>query len=134
MAGNIVLTAAITSQNDTPATVKVTMTYYGNGYSWNYMPSTISQSITFNGVTKSIGPTTFSTSTSAQTMGSATFTVNKNTGTQSLTAYGRMYTDVSLGTITAYSSAVSISAKSYYTISYNGNGATSVLLLSGIIL
>lgn len=125
MAGNIVLTAAITSQNDTSATVKVTMTYYGNGYSWNYMPSTISQSITFNGVTKSIGPTTFSTSTSAQTMGSATFTVNKNTGTQSLTAYGKMYTDVSLGIITAYSSAVSISAKSHYTISYNGNGATS---------
>ena len=125
MAGNIVLTAAITSQNDTSATVKVTMTYYGNGYSWNYMPSTISQSITFNGVTKSIGPTTFSTSTSAQTMGSAIFTVNKNTGPQSLTAYGRMYTDVSLGTITAYSSAVSISAKSYYTISYNGNGATN---------
>ena len=123
MAGNITLSVSTISNGATSATVRVTMTYYGNGVSHNADASTISQKITLNGTTKTIGPHTFTTSTSAQTMGSADFSINKTHAAQSLTASGSMYTDVSLGTLYA-TATVSVSAKTSYSVSYNANGGS----------
>ena len=122
MAGNITLSYSTTSNGATSATVRVTMTYYGNGASWNSSPPSNNCSITLNGSTKYFTHG-FTTSTSAQSMGYADFTINKTHSTQSLTASGRMVTDVSLGTLTA-SCSVSVSAKTSYTVSYNANGGS----------
>lgn len=122
MAGNITLSYSTTSNGAASATVRVTMTYYGNGASWNSSPPSNNCSITLNGSTKYFTHG-FTTSTSAQSMGYADFTINKTHSTQSLTASGRMVTDVSLGTLTA-SCSVSVSAKTSYTVSYNANSGS----------
>lgn len=119
--GYITLSYSTTSNGATSATVAISMYYYGNGVSHNE-DTDMSQSITFNGSTQSFKHT-FSTSTSAQLMGTKSWTVTKTHSSQSLTASGSMYTAVSLGTLTA-TCKVSISAKTSYTVSYNANGGS----------
>lgn len=119
--GYITLSYSTTSNGATSATVAISMYYYGNGVSYNN-DTDVSQSITFNGSTQSFKHT-FSTSTSAQLMGTKSWTVTKTHSSQSLTASGSMYTAVSLGTLTA-TCKVSISAKTSYTVSYNANGGS----------
>lgn len=119
--GYITLSYSTTSNGATSATVAISMYYYGNGVSHNE-DTDMSQSITFNGSTQSFRHT-FSTSTSAQLMGTKSWTVTKGHSSKSLTASGSMYTAVSLGTLTA-SCSVSISAQTSYTVSYNANGGS----------
>lgn len=119
--GYITLSYSTTSNGAMSATVAISMYYYGNGVSHNE-DTDMSQSITFNGSTQSFKHT-FSTSTSAQLMGTKSWTVTKTHSSQSLTASGSMYTAVSLGTLTA-TCKVSISAKTSYTVSYNANGGS----------
>lgn len=116
----ITLTYSTESNGDTSAKIKITMKYYGNGISFNNEPCT--GTITFNGTTKSFTHT-FTTSTSAQTMGSAEFTVTKTHSSQTLQASGRFNTGVSIGTLTDTCN-VSISAKTHYTIKYSANGGS----------
>lgn len=123
MAGNIILSYSTTSNGTTTATVKVTMTYYGNGASWNSSPPSNNCSITLTGYGTKYFTHGFTTSTSAQTMGSVEFVVTKSHSSQSLAASGSMVTDVSLGTLTA-STTVSVSARTSYTVSYNANGGS----------
>lgn len=119
--GYITLSSSKSSDGATSVVVTITMTYYGNGVSYNN-DTDVSQSITFNGSTQSFSHT-FTTSTSAQTMGSKSWTVSKTHSSRSLTASGSMYTAVSLGTLTA-STSVSIGAKTSYSITYAANGGT----------
>ena len=116
----ITLTYSTESNGDTSAKIKITMKYYGNGISFNNEPCT--GTITFNGTTKSFTHT-FTTSTSAQTMGSAEFTVTKTHSSQTLEASGRFNTGVSIGTLRD-TCDVSISAKTHYTIKYSANGGS----------
>lgn len=123
MAGNIVLSYSTTSNGATTATVRITMTYYGNGVSWNSSPPSNNCSITLAGYGTKYFTHGFTTSSSAQSMGYVDFVVNKNHSAQSLSASGSMVTDVSLGTLTA-STTVSVSAKTSYSVSYNANGGS----------
>lgn len=116
----ITLTYSTESNGDTSAKIKITMKYYGNGISFNNEPCT--GTITFNGTTKSFTHT-FTASTSAQTMGSAEFTVSKTHSSQTLKASGKFNTGVSIGTLTD-TCEVPISAKTKYTIQYNANGGS----------
>lgn len=118
----ITLTYNTESNGDTSAKIKITMKYYGNGISFNNEPCT--GTITFNGTTKSFTHK-FATDTSAQTMGSAEFTVSKTHSSQTLQASGRFNTGVSIGTLTDTCS-VSVSAKTHYTIKYSANGGSDV--------
>lgn len=122
MAGNITLSSSITSNGATSATVKITMYYYGNGYSWSDQART--GKITFNGSTKSFTHSFSTSSSPPQELGSASFTVNKTHSAQSLTASGTFdASNTSLGVLKA-STTVSISAKSSYTVSYAANGGS----------
>lgn len=121
MGGYISLSYSTTSNGNTSATVRVTMSYYGNGVSYNGDNCTCS--VTLNGTTKYFYHS-FSASTSAQVMGYADFTISKTHTTQNLTASGSMATGVSLGTLTATKS-VSVSAKTSYSVSFKANGGSN---------
>lgn len=118
----IVLSASTISQTDTTQTIKITMKFYGNGVSYSNYKET--GKITFNGTTKSFSHT-FTASTSAQTIGSATFTVNKTTSARALTASGSFAAGAhtSLSTLTDTVS-VSIKARTSYTVKFNANGGS----------
>lgn len=115
----ITLTYSTTSTSATSITVKVTMHYYGNGVSYN---DNGKGTITLNGTSKSFTHS-FTKSTSAQTMGSASFTISKTHASRTLTASGKFVTGVSIGTLSA-SKSVSVPAKTSYTVSYNANGGS----------
>ena len=117
---HITLTYSTTSSTATTATVKVTMKYYGNGVSYNGNKRT--GKITLNGSTKSFTHS-FTTSTSAQTLGSASFTITKGHSAKTLTASGSFSTGVSIGTLTTTKS-VSVAAQTSYTVSYSANGGS----------
>lgn len=123
MAGNILLSYSTVSNGATSAVIRITMTYYGNGVSWNSSPPSNNCSISLTGYGTKYFTHSFTTSSSAQTMGYVEFTVSKTHSSQSLTASGSMVTDVSLGTLTA-SVKVSVSAKASYNVSYNANGGS----------
>lgn len=119
--GSITLSYTTISNGDTSATIRVTMTYYGNGETWKSSPSSNNCHITLNGTTKYFTHA-YTTSTSAQTMGYADFTIAKTHNTQSLTATGYL-----TGYSTVYGDlegicTVSVSAQTSYTISYKANG------------
>lgn len=121
MGGYISLSYSTTSNGNSSATVRVTMSFYGNGVSYNSDNCTCS--VTLNGTTKYFYHS-FTSSTSAQVMGYADFTISKTHSTQSLTASGSMVTGVSLGTLTA-TKAVSVSAKTSYSVSFKANGGSN---------
>lgn len=126
MAASLSLSYSTISDGATSATVRVTMTYYGNGVSNEGVASDNQCTITLNGQTQTFYHT-FTTSTSAQTMGSKDFTITKTKATQSLTASGRMY-DQYISAWTDHqvtgSCTVKVSAKTSYTVSYNANGGS----------
>ena len=120
--GTLKLTYSTTSDGATSATVKVTMTYYGNGETYDNSPDSNNLYITLNGEKKYLTHS-FTTSTSAQTMGSCSFTITKTHSAQSLTAkggftgyYSTVYT-APTATVT-----VKVSAKTSYTVTYYANG------------
>lgn len=120
-AGTVTLSYSTTSNGATSATVRVTMTYYGNGETWNGSPSANNCWIKLNGTTKYFTHS-YTTSSSAQSMGYADFTITKTHATQSFTATGGI-----TGYSTVYgnptgSCSVSVSPKTSYTITYNRNG------------
>lgn len=119
--GRITLSYTITSNDATSATVRVTMTYYGNGETWKSSPSSNNCYITLNGTTKYFTHA-YTTSTSAQTMGYADFTITKTHSTQSLTATGGITNYSTYYSNPTGSCAVSVSAKTSYAISYKANG------------
>lgn len=125
MAAYISLSSS-TSTTETKVTITVTMYYHGNGVSYSNVARTCK--ITFNGSTKTFSHT-FTTSTSSQRMGSATFTYTRDHGTHSFKPSGSLdASNTSLGKLTKTGSAVSIPAKASYTITYwanNGSGAPS---------
>ena len=122
MAAHITLSYSTTSSDGDSAVIKVTMKYYGNGVSWSGVSRTCK--ITLNGTTKSFKHT-FTTSTSAQTMGRASFTISKTHAARSLTASGSLdATNTSLGTLKDTVS-VSIAAKTSYTITLTGSGSNN---------
>ena len=116
----IVLSYSVSSSSADKVTIKITMKYYGNGVSWSNNACT--GKITFHGSPKTFTHT-FSTSTSAQTMGSASFTVSRTHSKQTLTAKGTFATGVSIGTLSDTLS-VTINPKTSYTVSYYGKGYT----------
>ena len=119
--GQITLSYTTISNGATSATVRVTMTYYGNGETWNSSPSSNNCYITLNSTTKYFTHA-YTTSTSAQTMGYADFTITKTHNTQSLTATGGITNYSTVYSNPTRSCTVSVSAKTSYTISYKANG------------
>jgi len=126
MAASLSLSYSTVSNGATTATIRVTMTYYGNGVSNEGVASDNQCTITLNGQTQTFY-STFTTSTSAQTMGSKDFTITKTKSAQSLTASGRMY-DQYISAWTNHqvtgSCTVKVSAMTSYTVSYNANGGS----------
>ena len=119
---HIVLSYSTTSNENTSAVIKVTMKYYGNGVSHSGYKETCK--VTLNGVTKTFS-SSFTASTSAQTLGSASFTIDKTHSSQTLTASGSFDAGAhtSLGTLKDTVS-VSVSAKTSYVVSYDANGGS----------
>ena len=126
MAASLSLSYSTVSNGATTATIRVTMTYYGNGVSNEGVASDNQCTITLNGQTQTFY-STFTTSTSAQTMGSKDFTITKTKSAQSLTASGRMY-DQYISAWTDHqvtgSCTVKVSAMTSYAVSYNANGGS----------
>lgn len=122
-AGTVKLSYTTTSNGVSSATVSVTMTYYGNGETYDGAPSSNNCWITLNGTTKYFTHS-YTTSSSAQTMGSASFTINKTHATQSFTATGGITNYSSVYSNPTGSCTVSVSAKTSYTVSYNANGGS----------
>jgi len=122
-AGTVKLSYTTTSNGVSSATVSVTMTYYGNGETYDGAPSSNNCWITLNGTTKYFTHG-YTTSSSAQTMGSASFTINKTHATQSLTATGGITNYSSVYSNPTGSCTVSVSAKTSYTVSYYANGGS----------
>lgn len=127
--GTISLLSTTTSNGATSATVRITMTYVGNGETWNSSPASNNCQITLNGTTKYFTHG-YTTSQSPQTMGYADFTISKTHNSQSLTATGKL-----TGYSTVYSDptatcTVSVSAKTSYQVSYSGNHQTGGTLPS----
>ena len=122
-AGTVSLSYSTTSNEEASATIRVTMTYYGNGQTWNSSPSSSNCYITLNGTTKYFTHA-YTKSTSAQTMGYADFTINKTHSVQSFTATGGITNYSTVFSNPTGTCTVSVSAKTYYTISYSGNKNT----------
>lgn len=106
---------------DTYQNVTLTVSYYGNGVSFNH--AACSGSLKFNGVTKTFTHS-FTTSTSQQKLYTATFKVNKTTSTRSLKPTATFTTGVSLGTMSVTGTAISIKALASYSINFDANGGT----------
>lgn len=122
-AGTVKLSYTTTSNGATSATVSVTMTYYGNGETYDGAPTPNNCWIRLNGTTKYFTHG-YTTSSSAQTMGSASFTIGKTNASQSLTATGGITNYSSVYNNPTGSCSVSVSAKTSYTVSYNANGGS----------
>lgn len=122
--GRITLSYEITRNTATVVDVKITMTYYGNGETYVGSPSSNNCQITFKGLTQSF-TSGYTTSTSAQTLGSVTFTnVSKTHNTQSLTASGTIKNYSTYYSDPTATCSVSISPQTSYTITYDANGGS----------
>lgn len=124
--GTVTLSYVTTVNGDTSATVRVTMTYRGNGETWNSSPSSNNCYITLNGTTKYFTHA-YTTSTSTQTMGYADFTITKTHNSQSLTATGGITNYSTYYSNPTGSCTVSVSEKTSYTITYNRNGRGTLI-------
>ena len=107
------------SYSETGASVTCTLYYHGNGASWSDYQKT--WKIKFNGTTKS-GTHSFTKSTSSQKLGSATFSVNRETWAQSIKPSATFNcSGTSLGTLSVTGSAISIPARNIYTVYTSGS-------------
>lgn len=117
------LSVSTGTNNNTTYSVGVDLYYYGNGRSHNgyKQPWTISAT----GQSSKTGTHTFTKSTSAQWLGSASFAWSKGSSAASKSISASFVTGVSLGTMTTNTS-VTVPAKPYYTVTYaNVNNAGS---------
>lgn len=118
----IELTQEVTSSSASSVTVKVTMKFYGNGVSHSNYEET--GKITLNGVSKTFSHK-FTSSTSAQTMGSASFTIPKAHTSKSYTAKGTFAAGAHTNLSTLEDTiSVSVGAKTSYTVSFSANGGS----------
>ena len=114
--------SAVTNDNTT-YTVKAVLYYYGNGKSHNGYQR--SWTISATGQNSRSGTHSFTTSTSAQYLGEASFSWSKGASSASKTISASFSTGVSLGTLTT-STSITVPAKPYYTVTYaNVNNAGS---------
>ena len=122
MAGNISLSFGTATSSGNTYKVPISLYYYGNGVSWN--GDACSFTIT-SGSSSQSGTSTFSTSTSAQLLGTKTFSFTKGTISSTVNISASFVTGTSLETLTT-SKSLTIPAGNYtYTIKYNKNNATS---------
>lgn len=121
-------TATITSQTETTVTIKVTVYWQNDG--WTYNISNVSASVICNGVTKDVFSSgnikTTSSGTQQQELGSYSFTINKTSASQSIRCYGQIRSASSYASGTRNSTAtfVDVDPKTTYIVSYNANGGT----------
>lgn len=120
--GRLALSCSKSSDGATSVVVTVTMTYYGNGETYDHSPDSNNLYITLNGETKYLTHS-FTTSTSAQAMGSCSFTITKTHSARTLTAKGGFTSYYStVYTSPTATASVDISAKTSYTVTYYANG------------
>lgn len=121
-------TAEVVSQTATTATIKVTCYWQNDG--WTYNINYVSAWVYCGGQShqvKASGWVNNKTSNySALALGSYTFTVNKTTAAQSISCYAKITSSSSYapGTKQSTAAAVSVSAKTSYTVAYNANGGS----------
>ena len=117
----ITLSLSSTSPSSTTRKVTAKLYYHGNGISFNNdgRPWKISAT----GKDSVSGTHSFTTSTSAQLLGSATFTWTRDRSETTKTISATYSTDTSIGTLKC-STTVTIPAKPSYTVKYNANGGT----------
>lgn len=120
--------ASTTSTSNTSVTIKVTCYWKNNG--WTYDINYVSAWVYCKGSSKQVknsGSVNANSSTSQQvSMGSASFTINKTTATQTASCYGKITTNSSYvkGTKSSSATSISIPAKPSYKITYNANGGS----------
>lgn len=120
--------ASVTSQTDTTATITVKCYWQNDG--WRYDINFVSAWVYCNGVEKQVmtsGSVDNADSVKGSFLcGSATFTINKSTSQQSINCYAKIQSKSSYvqGTKSSTASAVSVAAKTKYTVSYNANGGS----------
>lgn len=114
------LTSSVTTNSATTYTVKMTLKLYGNGESWN--ADACKWTIKQGSTTKS-GTHSFTTSTSAQTLGSARFSFSKGTSSATKSFSATFATGGYYGTIKC-SASVTVPALETYKITYGANGGT----------
>lgn len=119
--GRITLSYTMTN-NATSATVSITMTYYGNGQTYQSTPSSNNCYITLPGYGTKYFTHAYTKSTAAQEMGSVEFTISKTHSAQSLTATGGITNYSTVYSNPTGSCTISVSAKASHTISYKANG------------
>ena len=122
----IVLSLGSYSYTNTAQTVPVYLYYYGNTVSWsNYKRP---WSISATGQSTVSGTSSFTKSTSAQLLGSTSFTWSRGTSNESKSLSASFATGVSIGTLTC-STSLTVYAKPSYTVTYyninNANSSTS---------
>lgn len=120
--GRITLSYTTTNNGETSATVSVTMTYYGNGQTYQSTPSSNNCYITLPGYGTKYFTHAYTKSTAAQEMGSVEFTISKTHSAQSLTATGGITNYSTVYSNPTGSCTISVSAKASHTISYKANG------------
>ena len=115
-----------TSDNkDGSIKIKVECIWESNG--WSYSINYVTGKVTCNGTTKTVFDSgSISTSGGDKNLGSYTFTVNKTKSTQSIACKAEITSNSTYvsGTKSA-SKNQSVSAKTSYTISYDGNGGST---------
>jgi len=115
-----------TSDNkDGSIKIKVECIWESNG--WSYSINYVTGKVTCNGTTKTVFDSgSISTSGGDKNLGSYTFTVNKTKSAQSIACKAEITSDSTYvsGTKSA-SKKQSVSAKTSYTISYDGNGGST---------
>jgi uncharacterized repeat protein (TIGR02543 family) len=120
--GKITLSYTTTNNDKTSATVSITMTYYGNGQTYQSTPSSNNCYITLPGYGTKYFTHAYTKSTAAQEMGSVEFTISKTHSAQSLTATGGITNYSTVYSNPTGSCTISVDAKASYTISYGANG------------
>ena len=115
-----------TSDNkDGSIKIKVECIWESNG--WSYSINNVTGKVTCNGTTKTVFDSgSISTSGGDKNLGSYTFTINKTKSTQSIACKAEITSKSTYvsGTKSA-SKNQSVSAKTSYTISYDGNGGST---------
>lgn len=117
--------ASVVSQNDTTATIRVYAYWKNNGWTYNinYVTAVVYCGGSSYTVMSSGSVNAQSSTTASVSLGYHDFVINKSTATQSISCYAKITSNSSYvsGTKSSTAANVSVSPKTSYKITYNGN-------------
>ena len=126
--GNWKCQVSVSTSDNTNTSMKIKASCVWDSNDWSYNMNGITGWVYINGKEYEVYSGSIDCSSgNTKTLGSKTVTINKNHSSQSISCYAKIKSTstYSSGTETSGTTKKTVSAKPSYSVSYNGNGATS---------